>query len=265
MKKVIIIFFILIILGGVGFFFGWAQMPVSPGAYGVIRSKTHGVDETLIREGEFRWIWYKLIPANVETLVFALRPVSRPFRVQGCLPSGDTYAAAAGLDADFSYEISGTLSFTIKPELLPGMVKDGRIGDQAGLEEYENRQAQAMEALAVQRLAAYEREEQPEDAFSQTGTASRLEQDLYRAFPDAENLSCSLNVVKLPDFALYNLVRAVYEDYLAAQREILRADIADQAQRNIDSLLRFDELEKYGALLTKYPVLLQYLEIENSR
>jgi hypothetical protein len=265
MKKVLIIFFILIIFGGIGFFFGWAQMPIPPGAYGVVRSKTHGVDEALIREGEFRWIWYKLIPTNVETLVFTPQLVFWPFRVQGGLPSGDTYAAAAGTDADFSYEISGTLSFTIKPELLPGMVKDGGIGDQAGLEEYENKQAQAMEAFVVQRLAVCEWEEQPGDDFFQTVAASRLEQDLRRAFPDAESLTCSLSVVKLPDFALYNLIRAVYEDYLTAQREILRVDIAVQAQRNIDSLLRFDELEKYGALLTKYPVLLQYLEIENSR
>jgi hypothetical protein len=263
MKKVLISLLILIILGGVGFFFGWAQMPVPPGAYGVIRSKTHGVDETLIREGEFRWIWYKLIPTNAETLVFTLKPVSWPFRAQGSLSSGDVYAAAAGMNADFSYELSGTLSFSIKPELLPGLVTNNGVGDQAGLEEYETRQAQALEAFAVQRLAAYGREGQLGDL--QTGLALRLEEELRRAFPDMEQLSCSINTVKLPDFALYNLVRSVYEDYLAAQRNILRDDMTIQAQRNVDSLFRFDELERYGALLTKYPVLLQYLEMENSR
>jgi hypothetical protein len=261
MKKVLVSFIVLIILGGVCFFFGWAQTPVPPGAYGVIRSKSHGVDESLIREGEFRWIWYKLIPTNTETLVFTPKPVLWPFRAQGALPSGNTYASAAGFDADFSYEISGTLSFSIKPELLPEMVKNGGIGDQAGLDDYANRQAQAMESFAVQRLAAYNSEGQPGDDFFQ-GAASRLEQDLGRAFPEAENISCALNTVKLPDFALYNQVRLVYEDYLAAQREILRNDMTVQARRNVDSLFRFDELEKYGELLTRYPILLQYLEME---
>jgi hypothetical protein len=160
MKKFLISLFILIILGGAGFFFGWAQMPVPPGAYGVLRSKTHGVDETLIREGEFRWIWYKLIPTNTETLVFTLKPVSWPFKVQGSLPSGNTDAAAAGVDADFSYELSGTLFFSIKPELLPALVDNNGIGDQGGLEEYENKLAQALEAFVVRRVAIYGRDGQ---------------------------------------------------------------------------------------------------------
>jgi hypothetical protein len=115
----------------------------------------------------------------------------------------------------------------------------------------------------VQRLAVYGREGELGDALLQT--ASRLEEELRRAFPHIELLGCSINTVKLPDFALYNLVRSVYEDYLEAQRGILRNDMTVQARRNVDSLFRFDELEKYGALLTKYPLLLQYLEMENSR
>jgi hypothetical protein len=114
----------------------------------------------------------------------------------------------------------------------------------------------------VQRVAVYGREGQLGDEVFQAGAAPRLEEELRRAFPDLEQLSCSVNTAKLPDFALYALVRSVYEDYLEAQRGILRSDMTVQAQRNVDSLFRFDELEKYGALLTKYPVLLQYLEME---
>jgi hypothetical protein len=33
----------------------------------------------------------------------------------------------------------------------------------------------------------------------------------------------------------------------------------------LSSQLRFDELAKYGELLTKYPILLQYLSIENNQ
>jgi hypothetical protein len=38
MKKALFSFIILILLGGAGFFFGWAQMPVPPGSDGVLRS-----------------------------------------------------------------------------------------------------------------------------------------------------------------------------------------------------------------------------------
>jgi len=44
MKKFLAGLIVLVVLGGVVFFFGWVQLAVPPGSYGVLRSKTHGVD-----------------------------------------------------------------------------------------------------------------------------------------------------------------------------------------------------------------------------
>jgi hypothetical protein len=273
MKKVVGFFFILI-LAAVAFFFGWTQLPVPPGAYGVLRSKTHGVDTAVIREGEFRWVWYKLIPTNAATLVFTLNPVTRPIHVTGDLPSARTYATAAGISADFSYEISGNISFTLKPGSLPALTLKELLTDQESLEEYERTLAGEIESYAIGRLEVYSSEgNAPGEAGSgsrekinfdegrQTATAARLTEDILGEFPDIERLSCTLYTVKVPDLALYSMARSLYEEYLGSQRRLLQTEIAAQAERNINSLFRFNELEKYGELLTRYPVLLQYLAL----
>ena len=102
MKKFLVTLLILLILAGTVFFLGWSQMSVPVGYYGVINSKTHGVNPELVRSGEFRWIWYKLIPTNVNIAVFRLDPVNFTMNFSSSLPSGDTYASFAGIEADFS-------------------------------------------------------------------------------------------------------------------------------------------------------------------
>jgi hypothetical protein len=262
MKKIFGFFAVLLILGGTAFFFGWAQLKVPPGSYGVMRSKTHGVDPRLIREGEFRWVWYKLIPTNVSIAVFSPSPVTRSIQVKGSLPSGAVYASAAGLNMDFSYEVAGSLSFTLKADALPSFLSKQGVTDQAGLEAREIILAESIEAFAVQRLGVYAADGESLENIIGTGALPSLEADILRVFPDIENLSCTIRVVRLPDLALYSLAHSVYEDYLARQGELLKTDISASAERHLSAQLRYDELEKYGELLTKYPVLLQYLALE---
>jgi hypothetical protein len=261
MKKALGLFIVLMILAGAAFFFGWAQLPTPPGSYGVLRSKTHGLDPAVIREGEFRWVWYKLIPFNAATLVFAPNLVSVPVSVGGTLPLAATYAAKTGVSADFSYSIEAEFSFSVKPGSLPSLALTRGIKDQAGLEEYEKSLAREIDFFARERLEAYAAREQLEGAphgEDLRSAAARLEGEIERAFPDVENLSYAIHSARMPDFALYAMVRSLYGDYLDRQKELLAAEIAAGAERSVNTLFRFDELEKYGELLTKYPVLLQY-------
>jgi hypothetical protein len=260
MKNVVGVLLVLILAGAV-FFFGWAQLPVPPGSYGVLRSKTHGVDPALIREGEVRWVWYKLIPTNVQTLVFTPKPLTRQVTAADSLPGAETYAIAAGIRADFSYEIGATLSFTLKGEALPSLVRTGKLSSPESLERYEDTAAGIIEAFALERLGAYAGEDTFLGGVSKSTAAARLTEDIGAAFPDIENLSCVIRQAKLPDLALYSMARSLYEEYLGSQRVLLRTELGAQAERNINSLFRFDELERYGELLTKYPVLLDYLAL----
>jgi hypothetical protein len=94
-------------------------------------------------------------------------------------------------------------------------------------------------------------------------SANRLQNDITTAFPNLDDLSCSIYAAHLPDITLYHAMQALSKDYLERQRYLLQPEINTQADKHLSSLLRFDELARYGELLTKYPVLLQYLAIEN--
>jgi hypothetical protein len=49
------------------------------------------------------------------------------------------------------------------------------------------------------------------------------------------------------------------------QREIISASFGRRAESHIEIQLHFMELEGYGELLTKYPVLLDYLALNRNR
>jgi hypothetical protein len=255
MKKFLVTFLILVILAGLGLFFGWAHLGVPPDAYGLIRSKTHGVDTRLVKPGEFRWVWYKLIPTNTTTAVFRLNPVSHEFSARGTLPSGRIYAAFAGMEDDFSWEIRAAFSFSLQPEALVPLVTAQNIGDQEELARYEKELAADIETFILQRINALE-------GLLEDGENPELEREVAGQFPLIENFSLRVKSAQFPNYDLYRQARGLYEQYIALQREMMSGELREKARSRIESYRRFDELEQYGALLTKYPILLDYLVLE---
>ncbi|MCL2139973.1 MAG: hypothetical protein FWH41_10655 [Treponema sp.] len=257
MKKFILLFFLLIILACLGFFFGWAQLPVPPDSYGVIRSKTHGIDPLLVKPGELRWVWYKLIPTNAETLVFRLNPVHHAFSASYSLPSGEIYSIFAGLTNDFSWEINAAFSFFLKPDALIQLVTDINIADQEELVQYEKEIAQQIEVYILRFLKTNEGDRLEE--LLKTEESPALAQEILDKFPYIEKFSIKVQSVKLPDFAMYYQIKNLYDSFIAIQETSLFADIEERTKNRVQSYEKFYELEQYGALLAKYPLLLDYL------
>ena len=261
MKKFSIFLLLLIILGGAVFFLGWGQLTVPPGSYGVMRTKTHGLESKTIRDGEFSWFWYKVIPTNATVSVFALGPANRSIRGSGSLPSGQVYASLAGLQADFSWEIRGELSFSLNPAFLPEITARENITDNAGLRRVEENLAIRIENLVFERLRVHAENEELESLIF-ASFMPQLEREIERAFPEIENFSCVIQVVRFPDYALYRSLKGIYQDYLTRQNVILSQDVTREAERRINTRTRIDELAQYGELLTKFPILLEYMALE---
>jgi hypothetical protein len=266
MKKFLFFLIVLIALGGTGFFLGWAHLTVPPGSYGVMRSKIYGLDSETIMDGEFRWLWYKLIPTNVDISVYTISPVRHSFRNSGSLPSGQVYVNLAGLEADFSWEVAGEFGFSIRPEALPEITAREIISDDAGLRRAEEDIASRIESLILDRLSAYadNEDETRLESLILTGTLPDLNREIERAFPEIENLSCTIRTVRYPHFELYRSVKSLYREYLQQQSAMLDPAVMREAERRIDLRTRIDELTRYGELLTRYPVLLEYLALEKT-
>jgi len=245
--------------------FGWAQYKVPPGSYGVINSKTHGIDPIPVRSGEFRWLWYKLIPTNVEIAVFQLEPVKFDINFNNTLPSGDSYAAFAGLGANFSWELKAAISFGINPDMLVFIVSAYNLKDQGSLEALLWDKAQSIENLILRTFSSAETDSIRLENVMAGKKDVELEREIAVLYPEIQDFSLTVQSAKFPDFILYREVRLLYEDYLKKQRELVTAGFGRRAENHIASQLHFEELERYGELLTKFPILLEYLSLENKK
>ena len=265
MKKFIGILLVIVILGlgAGGFFLGWVQWRIPPGSYGVVRSKFFGVEDQLVQEGQFRWLWYKLIPTNVEITVFTPSLVVRQIHASGMLPSGDVYGSFADLNLDFSYEISGVYSFMIKSSALLSLIKNQGINSQEALVGYEKTVADAIDAFIMQQFRNSSMGNL-ETIFA-SGTMESIDDAILAAFEDIENFSSTLRIIQNPDLELYQSVREHYSSYVARQYAILEEELQGSIKQDLDFKFRLEELANYGELLTKYPILLEYLALENER
>lgn len=261
MKKFITILLLLAAAGYV-FFQGWAQLELPPGSCGVLHSKTHGTDDRPLRDGEFRWVWYKLIPRNVSIQAYRLPNLAVPIEASGTLLSAGTYAMLAGIRADFSYEFGGTVFCSLKSEALPALTGQHNMAGQDDLDAWTRREQEEISSFVVRRLWFYAEQEAALEEARTNGTIQALEYDAAAAFPDWENWRITLKTLRVPDLALYADVKGLYADYREAQKKILEPEVLSAAGKNIGARLRFEELEQYGELLTRYPVLLQYLALE---
>ena len=265
MKKFFATLITLVIIAAAGLFFGWAQLGVPPDSYGLIRSKTHGTDSRLIKPGEFRWLWYKLIPTNTTTVTFRLYPVNHTFSAKNELPSGKVYAAFAGVEDVFSWEISASFSFRLRPESLVTLVNDYNIGTQEELSRQERAIAGNIEAFLLRRINSGDISTQLTEELLLRGESAELAREVVQQFPLIDHFDLTVRSAQFPDFALYRLIQGLYDTYIAFQKDSLSADLRGKAQDRVESYHRFNELEQYGALLTKYPLLLDYLALERQR
>jgi hypothetical protein len=260
MKKFLITLFILAVLGGVGFLIGWVQLSVPPGSYGVINSKTHGVDPQIVKSGEFRWVWYKLIPTNVQITVFRLETVKFKLDFNSSLPSGNSYAEFAGLTAkDFSWNLSGEASFNIDPDKLISIVTQNNIINQEDLDSYLDDIARNIKIIILRTLTSVDTDSARLEKLLSGNSDTEMEHEIKTRFPEIRDFSFVIISAVFPDFVLYRQVRLLYEEFLAMQREYVTAGFAKRAETHIETQLRFGELERYGELLTKYPILMDYL------
>lgn len=262
MKKTIISLVFIIAVVITCFFLGWAQFKLPIGSVGVLRSGTHGTDGKVILPGEIRWVWYKLIPKNAVVCAFYINEIQVPIEISGMLPSGTVYSALVGLKTDFSYNFYGTLSYMLKAESLPALADKENLLNQEDLDSYLSRFNETLQTQVRRLIMEYTENEKVLKEAQETGTIRGLESELRNAFPDIEVRSCTFKAVRFPDLILYDEVRRLYRDYLAAQRREVRDEMVTIAAENIKNLRRLDELAAYGDLLTRYPVLVQYLALE---
>jgi hypothetical protein len=264
MKKIAVVLIILVLLGGTAFFFGWMNIWVPAGSYGVMISKTSGFDDTLIGPASgFVWRWQHLIPTNVTLHVFTLADYTVPLAAKGRFPSGEVYAQAAPFAPDFSYEINFTVSYRLRFQALSGLVRRGELTPANMTAYLEKKKDVIIRALLEDIVTLTDQGEVAmlknpfalEKSLLALANERSADIELVRLAPSGE--------IKIPDPAIYYEARRTYQTLLEEHRKLelekMRRAQALFEREDMAFERSVTHLERYGELLNKYPVLLKYL------
>lgn len=250
MKKALVSLIILILFGGIVFYLGWVQFDVPLGQYGILQSKTSGVYPELIQSGKFLWRWERLLPTNTQLKIFSLDPISQTDTFSASLPSAQLYATKLEGNPDFTYAITVESKAKIHQDNLISLVEQHNLQNQEALEKLIRDELHQFN-IAITSYLLQETQNDTTGLLIQTITAKELVEatELMKKSPWLEIVSTDIRDVKMPDASLY----------LTAKNAYLNSIIEGTGAQEITESDNFSALVNLGEILTKYPVLTEYM------
>jgi|SRR5574344_1229829 hypothetical protein len=213
MKRNIFIIILLIFFGTI-FFIGWTQFKVKPNSFGILVSKTNGIDPTPIKPGEYSWHWEFLLPTNAQIKQFTINPVNTTKTISGNCASGNIYSNLVNTTDNFDYSFTYSISLTYEPEDVIELLKENIISNQEDLNAYLNNAADLVAKMATD---YYLKEAEKNKSFRVEYVRRdelTKEMQIYREVPFVNIAILSLTNSKIPDFELY---RRLQQSYLNKQ------------------------------------------------
>lgn len=248
--------FILILASGAVFYFGWIQFSVPAGHYGVMISKTGGINKDPVEPGVFRWQWELLLPTNAEILTFNLAPVTHSTTVSGSLPSGNLYARMIEGTPDFSWQFTCETVARVSPKNLPVLIEHYAVRDQLALDQWTEKTLSDWAKTTAERVI--------QQALTGAGPihpenlARSISEALSDAGTDLDIISVSVQSNRFPDLDLYTSAAETYETYQNQRRVLWNSVATDSAADSVSDYLSFERFARWGELLTRYPVLIEF-------
>jgi hypothetical protein len=222
MKKFLACVFILAIFSGVIFYFGWTQFRVKPDTIGIVVSKTNGIDDKPVQNGEFAWHWQFLLPTNATLKTFHIKPVESVKTISGALPSGEAYAAIYGAEGLFNYSFTFDISLTVSPEAVVELMKLNKITDDSDLGAYLEGAAGTLAQHAANFILTKAQDNPDFRAESLRREEILRGIQIYKDFPEIDVSVFSIQNSKLPDYKMYKKIQNMQPDELNAH-DIQRA------------------------------------------
>ncbi|MFW6312447.1 MAG: hypothetical protein ACOC2N_01000 [Spirochaetota bacterium] len=259
MKRLLYLLVFLVILGGVVFFFGWIQIQIPADGYGVIFTRTHGWEAEVVHPGTFAWRWQRLIPTNLTLHVFEPGLHRTQVRLEGSLPSARGIDAILEESGGFDYSVRMTGQTRIRPERLPELARERELrpGD---VEEFHDSLDDQIHEIATQAVLSLI-ESQPErisPGSAYTEITERVRGRLADELDYLEVVALTIEEITLPDMEFYLTARDLAADVLEARAQALARAAEELAETEVQSDRGLSLLERYGEILDRYPVLLEY-------
>jgi hypothetical protein len=175
------------------------------------------------------------------------------------------YAEGLPEKPDFTYAISLEVTYRVSPVALPRLVTEEQLSPD-GLESWYD----GVAGQIGQRTMSLVKQlfQNPADVASADEAWSAVEDavvsGLQESFSYLDFVQIVPEEVRVPDLDLYREAKRLYMGLLDTRRDSMAAAIQRQAEERVQDMTRIELLEQYGELLTEYPVLLQYLQVEHA-
>ena len=262
MKKFIFLLLLIFISGGAALYFGWVQIPEGKGA--LFFSTLTGYEEKILESGSFHWRWQKLIPGTSNLHMISLAPHKTRITINEKLPSGDIYSEFMPGNPEFMISADISVAYIFTEETVINFFTERNLPEE-GLEprysEYDRMIKSSITAAFKSFLTSAEAEI-PESPIHQVfSDAERIPDIISSEIHGIELIETAVNSLSFPDPYLYAAARQQYTGFLEKYEAIMLEEKkeTDRIEAELDK--RISALEKYGQLLTKYPVLIEYLKI----
>ena len=261
MKKFVVFFILLLGLGGAGFYFGWVQLDIPPQSRGVIFTKSGGWDAAAAEPGVFSWRWEKLIPGNFTLYLYPDKTHTSEIELRGSLPSAEVYALVLDGNPSFGYSLRFSVSYRVHSDYFPVLAKEHGVLPET-FEEWLAALRTGIAAKGSAAVAAWFEENSAAPAETEKQLARTITAFLAADYPFLEITGFAPTELRFPDTALYAKARELYLARAESRKDALRESAREMTLRALREETRWENLKKYGELLTQYPVLLDFLKIE---
>lgn len=219
MKKFLACVIILAVFTGVVFFIGWTQFKVAPDTIGIVVSKTNGVEEKPVVNGEFSWYWQFLLPTNATLKTFEIKPVTVQQKISGTLPSGEAYASIYNAPGLFDYSFTFEIQLTVSPEAVVQLIKLNKVTDDNSLSVY----LEGVAKTLAQYASDYILNRADNNSAFRVESVRREEIlrgiQIYKEFPEVDVAVFAIQQSKLPDYNMYKRMSNMQPEQLIASEQ----------------------------------------------
>ena len=230
MKKFLACVLILAVFTGAVFYIGWTQFRVKPDTFGVVISKTNGIDSKPVLNGQFAWHWQFLLPTNATLKTFQIKPVSAQKTINGTLPSGEAYASIYGAQGLFDYSFSFDISLTVSPEAVVELMQLNKVTDDNDLTAY----LEGAASTLAQKAANYILSRAEENPLFKAESLRRDEIlrgiQIYKDFPEIDVSVFAITSSKLPDYNMYKKISNMQPEELNPAEKYEKTEMADMPE-----------------------------------
>lgn len=259
------LFSLILILGISGwvFWLGWVQLDLPENTYGIIHTKTSGYNPTPVAPEGITWMWEKVIPTNMTIHLFEIKTESATVNETGKLPMADLYASVIEDKVDFSYRFTAKIFYKINPQNLVGLIETGNLSkDEEGQWQIEinNEVTTAMRKYLYGKMSTSAESSKPDIVTIEKEMAANISS----LIPEIEIEDIKISRFELPGSDIYTIAKTRYKERLKTRETVRDRLIAETIidNENFDQTIK--RMEKMGAVLEKYPILLDYFKMNPS-